>query len=213
MTILSTVYLMPVHLFGYIVLSILLVATTGVAALALVVVARMQNHMKLIALAMSKGDDSAANDLMLRSDDIVDAAVNAIRFHRTTVGRVADLERQAKRRALTALDLISPEQLGRGLFDEFCLRTRPTSSSADDGMTWSLLVDMRPVAASAWVWVAKYVLALTRKAVENHCASADPVRVEHKTDGDGKCAKCGEVFWHIVGCPTREATAGAEVTK
>jgi hypothetical protein len=172
----------------------------------------MQNHMKRIALAMSNGDDSVANDLMLRSDDIVDAAVNAVRFHKATVGRVASMERQAGRRAVTAIDLISPEELGRGLFDEFCARTRPTSSSPEDSITWSLLIDMRPVAASAWVWVAKYALAVVRRAVESHCASLSPV-LPGEADADGKCLKCGESGMHIVGCPTREAPANAEASK
>lgn len=201
------------HLFGYCVLSIMLVATGVIAFFAVGLAINAQNRLRRIALAMREDDPAAADRLNVETpDDIVDAAVNAIRFHKSTVGRVASMERQAGRRAVTAIDLISPEELGRGLFDEFCLRTRPTSSSTDDGMTWSLLIDMRPVAAAAWVWVAKYVLAVVRKVVDNHCASLSVV-LPSEADADGKCLKCGESGMHIIGCPTREDPAGAEVAK
>ena len=137
------------HLLGYCVLGIMLVASLALAALAVIVAINAQNRLKRIALAMTGDDPAAADELNIETpDNIVDAAVHAIRFHKVTADRVADMEREAADRALAAIRMIDPAQLAPHLFNTH-------RQSSDDG----------------WNDVAAEALDVVESTIRSYCAA------------------------------------------
>lgn len=155
------------HLFGYCVLSIMIVAMSAIAFYAAGVAINAQNRLKRIALAMSGDDPDAADRLNIDSpDDIVDAAAGAIRFHRASINRVADVERQAGDRALAALRLIDPAQLAPHLFETLSRRINLCDSAA-----WDDVVKTEPLVGAGWNDVASEALDVVESAIRSYCAA------------------------------------------